>query len=96
MSHRISSETVVVRARWARLKHCDVRSAWLFLVPERVLFPCPISVEILRRIERPRSIGDLAHELAQEYDASDSEIEADITGLIDGFVEKGYVRRIAG
>ena len=47
MSHRISSETVVVRPRWAKLKHCDVRSAWLFLVPERVLFPCPISVEIL-------------------------------------------------
>ena len=37
----LTAETVLVRPTWARLKHCDVRDAWLLLVPERVLFPLP-------------------------------------------------------
>ena len=96
MSAPLSDETLLVRPSWARLKYCDRRNAWLFLVPERVLFPCPITVEILQRIETPRSLGAIAKDLASEYDAPETEIKADIAELIGGFVEKGYVRRLDG
>ena len=49
--------TRIVRPPWARLKHCDRRGVWLFLVPERVFLPCPITVDILQRIERPQSLS---------------------------------------
>ena len=91
----LSPETVLVRAPWARLRRCEVRNAWLLLVPERVLFPCPTTTEILQKLERPQRLGSLADELAEEYDAPADVILADMSGLIADFVEKGYVRRAA-
>lgn len=96
MSAPFTEETRFVRPPWARLKFCDRRGVWLFLVPERVFFPCPITVEILQRIERPQSLSGLARELAGEYDAPEDVIKADVAELIGGFVESGYVRRLDG
>jgi hypothetical protein len=92
----IGPETVLVRPSWARLKHCPVRDAWLLLVPERVLFPCPTTTDILERLAAPRSLGALAAELAGEYDAPTEAILADIADLLGELVEKGYVRRLDG
>jgi hypothetical protein len=89
----LSSDTVLVRPAWARLKHCNVRNAWLLLVPERVLFPCPTTTDILQRLETPKALGALAAELADEYDAPAEAIMADVAELLGDLVEKGYVRR---
>ena len=94
MTAPLTDETRFVRPSWARLKHCDRRGAWLFLVPERVFFPCPITVDILRRIEHPQSLATIAKDLAREYDAPEHVIKADVADLIGGFVESGYVRRL--
>ena len=90
----LNAVTVLVRQSWARLKHCDVRDAWLLLVPERVLFPCATTTDILQRLETPKAMGALAADLAAEYDAPADEIFADVVGLLSDLVEKGYVRRI--
>jgi hypothetical protein len=89
----LTAETVLVRPHWARLKHCDVRNVWLLLVPERVLFPCPTTTDILQRLETPTALGALAADLADEYDAPAEEIMADVAALLGDLVEKGYVRR---
>jgi hypothetical protein len=94
MTASLSDETRLVRPSWARLKRCDRRGVWLFLVPERVFFPCPITVDILQRIETPLSLSALVQDLAREYDAPEDLIRADVAGLIGGFVESGYVRRL--
>jgi hypothetical protein len=96
VSASFSDETRFVRPHWTRLKHCERRGAWLFLVPERVFFPCPITVEILQRIETPQSLSVIARELARDYDAPEDLIKADVAELIGGFVENGYVRRLDG
>jgi pyrroloquinoline quinone biosynthesis protein D len=90
----LTAETVLVRPSWARLRHCEIRDAWLLLVPERVLFPCPTTTDILQRLEKPHALGALAADLAAEYDASEAEIFADVVGLLGDLVEKGYVRRL--
>jgi pyrroloquinoline quinone biosynthesis protein D len=90
----LTADTVLQRPTWARLKHCDVRDAWLLLVPERVLFPCPTTTDILQRLETPKALGALAAELAEEYDAPADEILGDVIGLLGDLVEKGYVRRL--
>ena len=96
MSPPFTDQTRFVRPSWARLKHCRRREAWLFLVPERVLFPCPITVDILQRIETPLSLSALVRDLAREYEAPEDVIKLDVVDLIGGFVESGYVRRLDG
>ncbi|MGQ7793473.1 PqqD family protein [Faunimonas sp. B44] len=93
MSAALASDTALVRPAWARLRFCEVRQAWLLLVPERVLFPCPTTVEVLERLAEPKRLGVLAAELAAEYDAPPEAIEADLGPLLGDLVEKGYVRR---
>lgn len=94
MSPVLEDDMLLVRVSWARLKFCERRNMWLLLVPERVLFPCPITVEVLQRIEKPQRLSAIARHLATEYEAPETVIKADIAGLIGGFVEKGYVRRL--
>jgi pyrroloquinoline quinone biosynthesis protein D len=91
----LTAETVLVRPSWARLKRCGVRDAWLLLVPERVLFPCPTTTDILQRLATPKALGALAADLAAEYDAPQETILTDVIGLLGDLVEKGYVRRCA-
>lgn len=89
----LTAESVLVRPPWARLKHCDVRNAWMLLVPERVLFPCPTTTDILKRLAMPTALGTLVAGLAAEYDAPAETILADVVALLQDLVEKGYVRR---
>jgi hypothetical protein len=73
-----------------------VREQWLLLVPERVLFPCPTTVELLERLTVPTRLGALVGELAREYDAPEDVIRTDVVDLLSELVEKGYVRRLDG
>ncbi len=93
MSDALGDDELLSLRRGARLKHCPVREQWLLLVPERVLFPCPTTMEILRRLERPTPFGAIVGELAREYDAPQAVIRADIVELLSDLMEKGYVRR---
>jgi hypothetical protein len=90
----LASEDVLVRPGWARLKRCQVRDRWLFLVPEQVLFPCPTTVEVLQALDRPTSFGAIVATLAAEYDAPAETIAADLAPLVGELVEQGYVRRL--
>lgn len=94
MTPAVDATCELVLPRWARLKYCQVRQQWLLLLPERVLFPCPTTVAILERLGRPRSLRQLAEDLAQEYEAEPEAIAADIAELLSGLVEQGYVRRV--
>jgi hypothetical protein len=93
VSATIADDAVLVRQNWARLKHCPVREQWLLLVPERVLFPCPTTVGLLQRLEKPTRFGAMVDDVSREYDAPADVIRADVAELLSGLVEKGYVRR---
>lgn len=90
----LTSSDILVRPSWARLKHCPVRGQWVLLVPEHVLFPCPTTVEVLERLAEPTRYGAVLEALAEEYDAPIDVIEGDLTPLVAGLVEEGYVRRV--
>ena len=90
----LSASDILVRPSWTRLKHCEVRGRWVLLVPEQVLFPCPTTVEVLERLTEPTRYGTVLETLAAEYDAPIDVIEADLTPLVAGLVEEGYVRRV--
>jgi hypothetical protein len=60
-------------------------------VPERVLFPCPITTEALQRLG-DGTLGEVAREMAREYDAPPEIVLADLAELLADLVERGHVR----
>ena len=76
-----------------RLHHCQVRDRWTLLVPERVLFPCPITTDALQRLDGETALGDIAAAMAMKYDAPPDVVLGDLAELLGDLVEKGYVRR---
>jgi coenzyme PQQ biosynthesis protein PqqD len=77
---------------WVRLRFDPVRGRHVLLAPERVLFPCPTSVEVLVRLGTGRALGEVVAELAAEFDAPRAEIARDVTGLLGGLAEQGLLR----
>ena len=77
----------------SRLHHCAVRGRWTLLVPERVLFPCPITTDVLGRLDAG-TLGEIAQAMAEEYEAPPDMVLADIAEILGELVESGHVRRI--
>lgn len=78
--------------RGARLHCCAVRGVWTLLVPERVLYPCPITTAALQRLDEG-TLGDLAGAMAAEHNAPPEVVLRDLGELLAGLMERGYVRR---
>lgn len=75
-----------------KLRHDPGRGRWHVLAPERVFEPDPIAVEILKRCDGVRSVHSIANELATEYNAPLSDIEADIISMLQELADKGVVK----
>lgn len=82
----------LVVAKGVRLRFDRVRNCHVLLAPERVLFPCPTSVEILQRLAAPLPFGELVAGLAAEFDAPAEEIRADVEGLLGELAAQHVVR----
>ena len=78
----------------SRLHRCEVRGRWTLLVPERVLFPCPITTDVLQRLDAG-TLGEIAQAMGEEYEAPPELVLADIAEILTDLVERGHVRRIA-
>lgn len=85
-------EDRLVVARGVRVRFDPVRNCNVLLAPERVLFPCPTSVEILGRLAEPRAFGELVQGLAAEFDAPSEEIARDVADLLADLVAQRVVR----
>lgn len=78
--------------RHVRLQFDGVRRAWALLSPEKVLWPDEVSLSILRRCDGSRSIAQISAELAAEYDADASEIEADVLAFAQDWSDRMVLR----
>lgn len=88
----LAPEDRLVLARGVRVRFDPVRNCHVLLAPERVLFPCPTSVEILGRLAEPRPFAELVAGLAAEFDAPEEEIRADVEGLLGELAAQHVVR----
>lgn len=77
---------------WVRLRHDKVRDSWVLLAPERVLFPCPTSHEILARCDGARTLAAIVDELAAEYAAPRAAIARDVEAMLGDLADKGFLR----
>lgn len=76
---------------WVRLRQDPVRDCWVLLAPERVLFPCPTSVEVLQRLGPGRSLGQVVDELAREFEAPREVIAKDVLTVLQGLADEGHL-----
>ena len=77
--------------RYVKLRHDAARDRWTILAPERVHSPDDIAVAVLELCDGVRTVGAIAAELAQTYDAPAETILADVGALLQGLADKGVV-----
>lgn len=87
----VSATSVPTLARSARLKFDETRQRWVVLVPERVLAPDDIAVQILQLCSGKRSVETIIDLLAEKYLAPRDEIDADVTTLLQDLAESGFL-----
>ena len=80
-----------VLARHARLKFDETRQVWVILVPERVLAPDEIAVEILQLCDGVRNVDQIIDVLAAKYAADRGMIGADVMAMLQDLAEKGFL-----
>ncbi len=78
----ITEESRPVLARHARLKFDEARQVWVILVPERVLAPDEIAVEILQLCDGVRNVSQITDVLAAKYTADRSLIGTDVLAML--------------
>lgn len=87
----VGGETRPILPRYARLKLDKARGVWLLLAPERVLTPDAIAVEVLKLCDGTRTVTAISGELGQKYAARPEQIEADVTAMLQGLADKGFL-----
>src|ERR687885_2261423 len=80
---------------WVRLRFDKVRNRWVLLAPERVLFPCATSVEIINRLPQAATLGALIDGLAAEYEAPREAIAADVNTMLADLAAQGFLTQSA-
>ena len=78
--------------RGFRLRHDQVRGAWVVLAPERLFMLDDPAVEVLKLVDGARTVPAIVDELAAKYDAPRDVIAADVQAMLQDLVEKGAIR----
>jgi len=81
--------------RHVKLRFDKVRERWVILVPERVLVPDEISIEVLQLCDGLRSIQDVVAVLAAKFAADPDLILTDCLALLQDLADKGYLLTIS-
>lgn len=87
----ITEESRPVLVRHAKLKFDEARQVWVILVPERVLAPDEIAVEILQLCDGVRKVDQIIDVLAAKYTADREMIGTDVVAMLKDLAEKGFL-----
>ena len=84
----LTPEAVPFLPRGVRLHHDAVRSAWMLLAPERALRLDPVGHAILSRVDGETSLGAIAKDLAETFNAPLDQILTDSAGYLTALLER--------
>lgn len=87
----VSEASVPTLARGAKLRFDETRQRWVLLVPERVMAPDEIAVEILQLCDGERSVAGIIEVLVEKYAAPREEIGADVIAMLQDLAESGFL-----
>lgn len=75
----------------ARLRFDKHRQRWVLLLPERVLMPDEIALEVLELCDGVTPLSRIVDTMANRYSASREAIGNDVTGMLEGLRRAGAV-----
>lgn len=87
----ITEESAPTFAPHVRFRFNKQRKQWVVLAPERLLVPDETSVEILKLLDGKATVGAIVDALAERYNAPRDVICNDVTELLQGLADKGFV-----
>ena len=87
----ISEESVPRLYPHVKLRFNKQRNQWVVLAPERLLVPDEVSVEILQKCDGEASVSVIVEALAEKYSAPREVIGKDVTELLQGLADKGFI-----
>src|SRR5690554_6856585 len=87
----VSLESVPKLARGVKLRLDETRRRWVLLVPERVLAPDDVAVEVLQLCDGERSVAAIADVLAEKYTTPPEHIGADIIEMLQELADSGFL-----
>lgn len=92
----VTEQSVPTLARGVVLRFDETRQRWVLLVPERVLAPDDIAIEVLKLCDGRRSVGTMVDELAAKYTAPRTDILADVIAMLQDLAESGFLIEAKG
>lgn len=92
----VSEASVPTLPRGARMRFDESRQRWVLLVPERVLAPDDIAVEVLKLCDGKKFVGAIADELAAKYIAPREDILRDVVEMLQDLADSGFLIEAAG
>jgi pyrroloquinoline quinone biosynthesis protein D len=88
----VSPQSMPSLPRHVRIQFDPVRQAFAVLSPENVFWPNEISLDILRRCDGHSTVGRIIADLAQEYDAGEDDVAADVTAFLQEWSDRLLVK----
>ena len=83
--------SIPIFPRHFKFRFDKVRERWVILVPERVLVPDEISVEVLQLCDGDRRVDAVVAVLAKKFAADPALILTDCLALLQDLADKGYL-----
>jgi len=74
-----------------KMRHDPGRGRWIILAPERVFNPDDVAVAVLKRLDGKVTVGEIAGDLAKEYQAPAYVVLKDIIEMLQDLSDKGVV-----
>ena len=87
----LAEDSVPQLVRGVRVHFDKARDEWVLLAPERTLKLDGIAAEILKRVDGEKSLGAIADDLCQSFDAERAQVLGDCTAFLQQLVDRRMV-----
>ena len=93
MSERklVEDNSVPRMPRHVKFNFNKQRQQWVVLVPERLLVPDAISVEVLKLCDGTADVASIVGTLVEKYNAPSEVIRKDVIEMLQGLADKGFI-----
>lgn len=88
----MTEQAVPAFCRGFRLRHDEVRGAWVVLAPERLFMLDEPAAEVLKLVDGRRSVAQIVDALVERFAAPRTEIATDVDAMLRELAVKGAIR----
>jgi len=88
----VSDEATTPRLRrGVKFRFDETRQAWVLLAPEKLFTPEGTAIEVLKRVDGARTLGEIIDDLASVFQVPRDLIAKDVAAMLRDLEAKGAV-----